>query len=74
MTSRTLTPKEFSAALSAEFGVNRSPRWVCARCALYLQTKGKRGIAVVLGSRPYLIPGSELERFHKPLVFAARVA
>lgn len=75
MTARTYTPKEFSTALEAELGIHLSAAWVRAECALYVSTKGRRGrVPVVFGSRPYLIPGTALERFQKPLVFAARVA
>jgi len=73
-TARTFTPKEFSAALEAEFGVHLSARWVRARCAKYVKTRGKSGLAVVLSSRPYLIPATELLRFNRPLVFGRKCA
>lgn len=65
-----LTPKEFADEV---FGGKLAPRWVRARCKDFVRTKGKCGIAVVLASRPYLIPASEVERFRQPLVFARSV-
>lgn len=59
-----LTPKEFADVV---FGGERSARWVCNQCRLYIKTRGKRGIAVIPGSRRYfLIPRSEIARLSSP--------
>ncbi len=71
MTRKVYSPKEFAAWL-AENDITRSADWVRDQCALYIRTKGRRGIAVVLNSRPYLIPASECARFQRPCVFSAR--
>lgn len=65
-----LTPKEYAVE---EFSSRRSEKWVRAQCALYVKTKGKRGIAVVLPRPPYLIPASERGRFQRKCLFLSRV-
>lgn len=59
MSIRPVTPKEFSAAI----GELRSPKWVREQCALFVRTKGKRGIRTVNRQAPYLIDGAEIARF-----------
>jgi hypothetical protein len=68
-----LTPKEYAAE---EFGGKRSPVWVRHQCALYVRSKGKRGIPVVSAKPPYLIPASARGLFAQPLfqMRALRVA
>jgi hypothetical protein len=68
-----LTPKEYAAE---EFGGKRSAKWVRHQCALYIQSKGKRGIPVVSAKPPYLIPPTARGLFAQPLfqLRALRVA
>lgn len=63
MSIRPVTPKEFSAAI----GGLRSAWWVRAQCRLWLKSRGKRGIETLTRSAPYIIPGSELDRFRPSL-------
>ncbi len=57
MSAGPLTPKEFAAV---EFDGARSARWVRKQCRLYVATRGRSGIPVICGSRPYLIPRTAL--------------
>ncbi len=66
-----LTPKEFA---DEAFCGKRTAKWVCAEIRAFIRSKGKRGIAVITASRPYLIPASEVERFKAPHLFAKRAA
>ena len=55
MNAGPLTPKEFAAV---EFDGMRSARWVRKQCRLFITSRGRAGIPVLSGSRPYLIPRS----------------
>lgn len=57
MSAAPFTPKEFAAE---EFGDARSARWVRKQCRLFVTSRGRSGIPVISGSRPYLIPRSAL--------------
>lgn len=65
-----LTPKEVADLV---FGGKRSERWVRNECRRFINTRGRRGIAVLCGCKPYLIPRSEAARLGLPL-FAQRCA
>lgn len=60
---RFLTPKEFSFAI----GSLRSPRWFREQAALFIRTRGRRGIRCErIGDNYFLDPG-ELARFRPSL-------
>lgn len=71
MSAGPLTPKEFAADV---FDGKRSARWVRQQIRLWLRTKGRRGIAVIARSKPWLIPRSEVLRLQTAMAFGKRAA
>lgn len=63
VSARLLTPKEFSAAI----GGLRSPRWFREQAAIFIRSKGQRGIRCERIGGDYFLHPSELEKFRPSL-------